>query len=255
MSIKNSSKFIVSFIFICANNFLFAQDTLYRRNGSISIVKVIIVKETEIIYKPYEFKSNPLQYRILKNYVLKIKYKNGWLDTFNINAANTLPITKIDKRKIDFGQNLISTNIIDPEFGFISIVYERTFKSGDFSYGIPLSLGLIDFGVSNVKFNRNPSKIDYYNRNKIFNTGLQFSYYPFKQATLCYFLGIATEYGQSKQLWYDALLFRNGFLFQPSKHFNILSSISVGGYKSRNGKQSTGGGATGRFELNLGYKF
>ncbi len=181
--------------------------------------------------------------------------------TTNPGLKNENPISK------DFGSNFISINVIDLAFsGFLTFSYERTLKSGNFSFRVPLSLGL-----------KRSDEFDYYegyyNKNKIFNTGFDFYFYPSGQGRAKYFMGPSLEYGQYKYLQYDyyslnnikkvaayyAILFQNGFLFQPTKDFNISVNVGVGFTQSILNSEyqyiRNHGDFTFRGGLNMGFKF
>jgi len=247
---------------------LHAQDTLYRKDGAKQIAKILEVNETQVKYKPGSNLNGPT-YVINKDDVIKIVYETGGVDVFPKKITDDLiPKRKEDPRSNDFGKNFISVNVPDIWFGSLTLNYEHTFKSGDFSFKCPLSLGLVSMGLANAP-TRYYDNRGYYDRDKIFSTGLDFYYYPIGQGKARVFFGPSVEYGQfnywtylynpnppynsytqKERATYHAILMQNGLLLQPSKHFNI--SINAGiGYSSAI-RYST---ITVRGGLNIGYKF
>lgn len=259
-------------LFLFTSNLVHAQDTLYRNDGSKQIAKILEVNETQIKYKPGSNLNGPT-YVINRDDVIKIVYESGLVDVVSKKITNNIvPAGIEDPRNTDFGRNFISLNVPDVWLGSLTFNYERTFKSGDFSFKCPLSLGLSSIGLANSG-SQNYDYGGYYNRDKIFSTGLDFYFYPFGQGKAKFFFGPSVEYGQfnywiynynpagtsnqKERGTYHAILLQNGFLFQPSKHFNL--SINVGmGYSSTTSdgySGSTGGRITFRGGLNMGYKF
>ena len=255
-------------MFSFASTFVYSQDTLYRNDGSRQVAKIIEINETQVKYK-LGINLNGPTYVINRDDVMKIVFETGLVDVFpKMTIHASLPGRKKDPRSTDFGRNFISLNVPDIGLGSLTFNYEYTLKSGDFSFKCPLSLGLISTGLVDA-----PSRYydyrGYYDRDKIFSTGLDFYFYPFGQGKARYFIGPSVEYGlfnywtvifnpnppfdsrsAKERGTYHAFLMQNGFLFQPSKHFNI--SIHVGtGYSSA----MTHGSITIRAGLNVGYKF
>jgi len=229
----STSHYIIIFIF--ALNFLNAQDTLYMTDGTKEIVKILEVNKTQIKYKP-DVKSNGKTYVISKDDVLKIAYETGLIDVFpNSVTTNIIPDRKEDPRNTDFGRNFISLNVFDLLFSSLNIGYEYTFKSGVFSLKFPFS------------FRLNSKTSDIFNSG--FGTGFDFYIYPFGQGKAKYFLGPSIVYRLLKeQTNYNAFLFQNGFLFQPSKHINLSINAGIGFDNIKKVARSKGG-------LNIGYKF
>jgi hypothetical protein len=257
--------FFILFCFLLSALYGHAQDIIYKSDGSQKKGKVQEVNESQVKYKNSTNLEGPT-FVIKKDDVLKIAYESGIVEEFsekttNSGERNEYPISK------DFGSNFISINVIDLAFsGFLTLSYERTLKSGNFSYRIPLSLGL-----------KNSDELDYYegyyNKGKIFSTGFDFYIYPSGQGRARYFMGPSLEYGRYNYLQYDyysinnikkvaafySILFQNGFLFQPSKHFNISVNVGVGYTKSILNSEyhyiRNHGDFTFRGGLNMGYKF
>lgn len=263
--------------FTCISSFLFAQDTLYRSDGTRQAVKIIEVHESQVKYKMSSKVDGPM-YVVNKEDIKKIVYENGATDTFPI--LKSINAIQKDPRSIDFGRNFISLNMTDLFLGSLTIGYERTFKSGNYSIRCPLSLGLISLGLASPVTNYSNtlnqfisglstnSYSGYYNRDKIFSTGLDFYYYNSGQGKSKFYFGPSLEFGQFNYWTYDydflnaynykkeqgtyyAFLLQTGFLLQPDKHLNI--SINAGlGYANT---VSARGTLAIRGGISMGYKF
>src|SRR6267378_4565982 len=134
-------------MFFFASTSVQGQDTLYRRDGSKQVAKILEVNETQVKYKPGSNLNGPT-YVISRDDVMKIVYETGLVDVFPKKITNnSIPGRKEDSRNTDFERNFISVNVPDVWLGSLTFNYEHTFKSGDFSFKCPLSLGLISMGL------------------------------------------------------------------------------------------------------------
>jgi hypothetical protein len=228
-----------------------AQDTLYKVDGYVLMVKIKKVNATQVKYLPYA-DLDGLTHVINKGNVLKIIYESGLIEDFSKSvAAMTAPVPVVDPIATDFGRNFISLDVLDL-LSSISLTfgYEYTFKSGLFGMKVPLS-----FGLNNES--------GYYGSN-VFGTGLDLNLYPFGQGKSKFFYGPSFEYKKFKttNMANDvhsayAMLFQAGFLFQPFKHFNISVTAGIGYARLIRDDylyESKGDVAT-RLGLNIGYKF
>jgi len=254
--------FIIPFLLTII--FLVSQDTLHKTDGTKHIIKTIEINETQVKYKLISNINGPI-YVINKDNIIKIVNETGLIDTFPKKIIKNIIQ---DPRNIDFGRNFISLNVADFLFGFLTIGYEYTSKSGKYSLKFPLSFGL--YSNSNSSHNGYWGGyynywVDYHNDWNNFSTGFDFYLYPFGQGKAKFFFGPSLVYGQFN-FWnynphlnyttkergtYYAFLLQNGFLFQPSKHFNLSINAGIGlGYtKGLIGNIAARGG------LNIGYKF
>lgn len=251
-------------ILICFTNLLRAQDTLYKSDGTRQLVKVLEVNQNQVKYKLIANADGPV-YVISKEDVLQIVYSSGILEVFPQKPVKNRDIDLSENTVIEsFGRNFISINIADILFNSLTISYERTLKSGDYSFKFPLSIGL----KSNII---NPDYDDngYYNKHKTFSIGLDFYFYPKGQSKPRFFFGPSLEYGQFNYLDYVykpsgnpyqkekgsfyAIIFENGFLFQPSEHFNITIHFGAGWTNVNSMYEDEQ--FTVRGGINVGYKF
>jgi len=239
-------------LFHCISNLLHSQDTLYNKDGTKQIIKTLDVNETQVKYKLVINLNGPT-YVINKDEVLKIAYETGLIDTFPKKISKNI---NQDLRNIDFGRNFISLNVSDFLFGFITIGYEYTFKSGKFGLKCPLSF------VLNSNWRGVFQNYDLFTNR--FSTGFDFYFYLFGKGKAKYFFGPSLEYGQDnfnyqEIVTYYAFSIQNGFLFQLSKHFNFSINTGIGISRSRiNNSLSNFGKLEGivvKGGLNIGYKF
>ena len=248
-----------SLLFILTSCQLFAQDTIFVINKKKILSQVIEINNRDVMYKKVP-DVNGRTYHIDKKDLIKIVYSNGVADTFNMklakNSVKVQPapvIKKYDPRASDFFRNHAFLNVTDLFFGVFTAGYERTMKSGRYSYLIPLSIGMgymglieSDYDQSNPMSSVFPMGAFYY-KSKIFSTGIELNFFPQGQGTLKYFLGPALEYGQFRYYLYKGnennpgtftfkksaspfitLMFKNGFLYQCSKKINFRTFLAMG---------------------------
>ncbi len=273
---------VLFFLFVLSTaQWLNAQDTLYKSNGTKQAVRITAINATSV-YFTIDSASNKVVFTIAREDVTKIVYATGLIEIFP-KATLPNPKYKQDPIATNFGKNFISVNIMDLFLGSsLTICYERTLKSGSFSYKFPLSLGMSSIGLLPENQYNQYSQGGYYNTNKIFSTGIDFYFYPRGQGKAKYFIGPSVEYGQFNYTYiyynpnssvtysenkigmFSAMILQNGFLFQPSKHINISMNLGVGYVQTRmmsNYRYSTGhttiteGLGAIRFGVNAGYKF
>ncbi|MFZ4413170.1 MAG: hypothetical protein ACOYOV_08810 [Bacteroidales bacterium] len=247
---------------------IYAQDTIFKKDSSIHIGKVIKITDNQIKYVKSNNQNDAIFVISIED-IYKISYEKGKVDYYNTMPTYNTTIA-VDPITKNFGRNFFSINSFDLINGLITITYERTFKSGDFSVKIPLSSGMIALGLLESSSSNNDDSREYYNRNKMISTGIDLNAYPFGQGKTKYFMGTSFEYGiynrweydytnsltytAKKQHHYVAFLFQNGFLFQPTRNFNYSINIGVGceSYKDYHDFIDR---LVVRAGLNLGFKF
>ncbi len=241
-------RIILSFVLILfASDILYAQDTLYKADGSTHLVKIIEINETQVKFKKADNLTGPL-YVLDKNAVVKIIYQNGQTELYsNLNWTRPLNAHKIDTFSRDFGRHFVSINLADFLFDCITVGYEYFFKSGYYSIKIPLSTGYYGLGLKTVTPSGNYyGERGYYEEAKTFSTGIEAYFYPTGQGRIRTFLGPSLHYGQfnfwdnnqtsgpysnsyskGKASFYSGTLVF-GMLFQASKSFNFSLHLAGG---------------------------
>ncbi len=100
-------RLVFCLVLIFSSCFLKAQDTLYNRDGSQQVVKVIEINENSV---KYQTGQNNFTYVISKDKVNKVVYENGEVEDFsklkNIDLYNS-------RLKDEFGKNFLYINTLD----------------------------------------------------------------------------------------------------------------------------------------------
>lgn len=212
-----------------------AQDVIVKKDDSKIDAKIIEIQGSEIRYKKFSNPDGP-DYTISKREVAEVRYQNG--------EVESLAKVKQATGSEDFGRHFVSYNAFALLFSNVNFAYEHFFPSGYFSVKVPLTIGF-----SSDELDDDPSSdIVKIGKNKIFNVGVDFNFYPTGQGRAKYFMGTGIEYGQYKYqknvYYYDplatqrdynnsaanymAITFKNGILFQPTDNFNIQLTGGLG---------------------------
>lgn len=229
-----------------------AQDTLYLKNGRKQIGFIAGMNEAQVKYRLDSVQSDHL-YVMAKADIARIVTREGK----EMRFKNQSPRLRRDPRKTDFGRNFISWNVydlaVDP---IITMGYERSSKSGDYSIKGVLSLGSL--GIPGDTFA--PDHGTYYNDNKIISSGLGLYYYPSGQGKCKPFFGPLIETGlirtatKNDYKRYSGIYFESGVLFQALPCMNISVSLSFG--ITNAGPDSVEPNEDiARFGFSIGYKF
>ena len=140
-----------------------------------------------------------------------------------VEAPDTLPKSR---------KNIISYDFFSPLFGGGRISYERLFADGHVGVSIPYMLG---FKEGTIGLER------------VWNSGLEFKFYPLGQTRISYCFGALAEFGQARGRYYIydnfgnyvwandpdyffALYGRNSAVFNITEQFSISMSLLLGFY-------------------------
>lgn len=88
---------LLTFLFLLLSFLMRSQDTLFLRDGTTTVAKVLEVSVNEVKYKNPALPDGPL-YTIYKSDIRKIKYGSGQTELFQEEqqtAKNPLPVDKI----------------------------------------------------------------------------------------------------------------------------------------------------------------
>ncbi len=243
----------------------FAQDIIYKKDGSKEEVKIILVGDTEIQYKKFSNPDGPV-YSVGKDDILLITYQNGEYETINQQETSEEPVN-VDLRK-DFAKNIISYHMFDIVFGDIAFSYERLLSNGLIGFKIPVAFGYAYYS-------------DTYNFNSEFYSGLGVNFYPTGQGKWRYFVGPQFRFGyggekNSDYYWYydefgnyveghnetdsegfyTQFFFDNGVAYMPIRNFSICAILSIGiRYFPQAFYSDDVVRPDGQFALNISYRF
>lgn len=254
-------KFTLVILLLMPFNKALAQDTIYTYRKQKLTVDIIEIKNDQVAFK-LRNSDDRAEYYLSKDEIAVIVYHDGKTESFTTKKIRnkSLRKTKIDTLKL--GNNLLSMNVTDVIFGQLTLNYERFFKSGYFSFKVPLSLGLYQIGGGDRIYS---DETIYYSLNKIVSSGFSFNYYPFNQGCTTLFLGPSIETGLFKNIdyytdgyypgvkkmsLYTSFQFHSGVLFSFSNHFQMATSLGIGRNFDYNHYK-----IALRLGLNVGYRF
>jgi hypothetical protein len=113
-----------------------AQDTLYKRNGEVVVVKIKEVGLDELKYKLLDYEDGPM-ISIAKENLIKVVYANGKVEYLSKEMDN--PENYAGQKK-----NAIKTDFISPLRDNLSFIYERSIRPGR---SIEFNLGVVGVGI------------------------------------------------------------------------------------------------------------
>lgn len=257
----------ILFLVLCFES-LKAQDTIYKQDGTRSVVTILLNSPDQVKYQRY---SNPdsLIYYMDKNYIRKIVFQNG--EVVVCKGSFIKPDSIQEQPNVDFGNkvfgcNYLSVNMIDFFSGLININYEYTFKSGKVAIKIPLLTG-----YGNFTSGQDDITNGYRLSQTIIGSGVNLNFYPFGQRQISYYVGPSLEirtyrdnestYNPTNQTstlirktgMQYAISLQNGVLFQAGTHFYLSLSLGLG-YKHNNTSEYQND-FSGRVGANIGYRF
>ena len=241
----------------------FGQDIIYKADNTKVEGKVLEVNTFEIKYKLATDPDGPIHVISIPDLVF-ISYQSGSHQIFSSENKALQP--KFDSLPFNFCKSFIGLDIaefINPSFG---MAYERIFgKKGIFGLRVPFSIGLLN---QNSSYNS-------YSQGKIFNTGVDFIYFPTGQGRLKYFAAPYFEWGVFKyrnysysinQPYYQTYIdksdgqhyvggIKNGILCQPTRHFCLSADFGIGIRKDETNR--TGETIQSDFKINIlvGFRF
>ncbi|MGL4599091.1 MAG: hypothetical protein ACRCYO_16345, partial [Bacteroidia bacterium] len=190
---KTFSIFLFLFFFSIS---AYAQDTLYRTNGSKLIVKVLEVNAQTVKYKRTTNLDGPL-YTIASAEVLKIAYSNGEVDVFSAapgQSKSNPGLGKMYDYRMDsiFRPWYISANMFDLTIGIFSVNVEYDINK-QLTIRVPVSSGI--YGIQSMISSNDPD-VFYYNQYKKFSTGLELHFFPNASYARSFYIGPAIAYGE-----------------------------------------------------------
>jgi hypothetical protein len=253
----------LAFFLLC--NTAFAQDIIYKKDGTKEKVSIEEINPTEVVYKKFDRPEGPT-YRVLKSSLLLIEFADGTIEVYNKGTEQTGESEEPEETENNLyasklGQNIISINYLHILNGNVHLGYERLSKSG--VAGIKLS---VNFNVDDVQ-----SEILRYQRD--FTTGLDVNLYPTGQGKVKYFLGPSFRVGTVSSRYYDywnggvfmqdevrkysyfGIFFNNGFNIQPTPKLFLGFQAALGIGRFSGGGVESFAEVDGIFAFNMGYRF
>lgn len=218
-----------------------AQDKLYLKTGKTEQVKVTEITDRAIRYKMYDNPEGP-EYVVDKSRVLRVVYENGTEDIFNTESAAPPPRERrerVRKPSLDYGRHFVGANLSDLFRTDATIHYEYVFPNNRIALRVPVTVGFVN-NFFNVKSHfENPYV---FRRNRVFETGLDFRFYPGGQGKVRYVMGPALHYilnnkrgplmgsvpvGNHHVNTIRWMLY-NGIVFTPTDHFRFGFDVGLG---------------------------
>lgn len=248
------NKLLTCFLILFASG-LFAQDTIVKMDSTRVVAIVKEVSDKKIKYVRHNNPDGPV-YEVSRIHVARIIYADGTRETYGTTADEEISGSQ---------KNIVALTTSDVISGVGTIYYERLIGS-DMGLRLVTSMGAL--GVSG----KVPDYYggNYYNRYKLFSTGIDIHYYAYRGNRLSYYVGSLIEYGRvrKRDYWYDYpypypypasriedyafVGITNGLTIHSNKFVNIDLYTSVGW---SNNFQHNGNDISARLGLSVGYRF
>jgi len=232
----------LTLLFTCLSIYGFSQDIIHLKSGKTESVKVSEITEKTVRYRLFDNLNGP-EYVIDKTRIDKIVYENGTEERFYLATENktTRPEKKEKpaREKIDYGHHFVGANLTDLLRTDATIHYEYIFNDDRMGLRIPIGIGFNN-NYFNVKSKINNAFV--FRRNRVFETGADFRYYPGGQGRVRYVMGPGIHYILNNKRgplfggkpvgnhhvntirW----LFYNGVVFTPTKYFRFGLDVGLG---------------------------
>jgi len=187
---------VLFLLFFCFSGI--SQDIIYLKDGSNILVHIVSVERKVVKYKKPSGKG-PIS-EINKSRIAKIQYESGAVDNFVV-AKDSMNINRTELDETFFPNsylselpdNILSINVFDFFTQSIGIAYERILDDGNKSIRVPFTYSLRDtIGAFNVD-----------NSIKLFETGLDFLFYPTGQGRMKYAVGPMVRFSNYRIFTYD----------------------------------------------------
>lgn len=245
----------------------FAQDVLYKADGTKEPVKITMITATDIQYKKFSNLEGPV-FSVPKKDVVMITYENGDFEMMK-SADHDKKAAKIELSE-NYTKNLISYHLFDVVYRDFTFSYERILASGIISIKIPVGIG---YGYGNDLNNNFNSRV--YN---LIYSGIGVNFYPTGQGKWRYFVGPNIRVGYGKLInynggyideygnWvqgevsvegvYTKFFVDNGLMFTPIRNFCVSAIVGVGvRVFPEAGANNNTVMPTGYFSMNISYRF
>lgn len=261
-------RILVPFFLICLSAITsFGQDLLTLKDGRTFKISVIEVGKKDVSYRKFDNPKGPI-YRAEIRDIEKIDYESGTSDVFN-NSNNNARNNQSNNFSTPYpdylGRNIVAIDGLSLLFQNVSLSYERIIgDNGRLGILFPVSINMggkdDNNGLTNAR--------------NIFNTGLDFHYYPLGQGEFKFYTGPSLRVGSARTFneYYDpyyfsyiseetnssyfSFLVKMGLIFNPVPELSIGTSLGIGTRRYfLNIPTGNSAGSTGYFQFTLGYRF
>jgi len=219
-----------------------AQDKIYLKTGKVEEVKISEITDRTVRYKMFDNPTGP-EYVVEKSRIERIVYANGTEERFSSAPApkpERHPRGEMyEKPRMDYGRHFVGANLSDLFRTDVTFHYEYIFKSNKIGLRVPVTIGFMN-NLFNVKSRFESPYV--FRRNRVFETGLDFRYYPGGQGHVRYVMGPALHYiltnkrgplvngvpyGNHNVNTIRWMLY-NGIVFTPDPHFRFGLDVGIG---------------------------
>jgi len=174
-------KKLITLLIVFCTTLVNAQDIIVKIDSSRIDAKVVTIDDKVITYKRYTSTDGPT-YEISRRYVARVEYADGTIEVYG-KTANEAFSSK-DK-------NAVSITTTDIIAGVVTLNYERIFF-GNLGVRATGSIGLMGLSGRKPDYYTNSY---YYNRFKVFSTGLDIHYFYYHGRNISLYSGALIEYG------------------------------------------------------------
>lgn len=205
----------------CSALLCYAQDTIYKIDGTSVIAKVTDVDKSIIRYTVVG-QDYSTDFTAPRNQIGYIVFRNGNKEYCNYNRIRNKH--KFRSKEI-FNRNIVALNMFEFMFSNLTMSYEHILPSGKFSVKVPVSVGL--GGPPNEDHYRGRLRQYQFAQNRLFAGGLELNVYPAGQAENAYYLGISSIAGNFYYIQYD---YSGGFPQEKKLeglHLSVMVHIGV----------------------------
>jgi hypothetical protein len=218
-------KFLLVAILLLLRLLLYAQDTLYRLDGTIQLIRVIEVNSEQLRYRQFSDPDGPV-FVLSKQAVAKIIYENGTEEIFQTVQVIAAAPTEVSHEQI-FKRNILSLNIADFIVSSLTFGYEFLSPSGKWGYKLPVSFGLRSIG-KDYRFE------DEWPGIRVFHIKPGLNFYPYGQDRITFYAGLYYLYQINKYREYDyyseeSKRFFSGPVLHTGTYLPLTHNIEISG--------------------------
>jgi hypothetical protein len=247
---------------------LFAQDIIYKNDGSKISALIKEVNSDQIKYVRYDNQNGPT-YIINLSLVKEIQYENGAVEKINSNRQTQSKNSSLSRQPYKFQRNIIYYHLIDVLYLDFTLSYEHILENRKVGIQIPVGIG----------YNQDANFFNFYNK---FYTGFGINYYIPKVDRISYLTGFDLRIGlgegesetyipydpndpfntgywiySKEETMYSKLLINNAVVFNPYNNITFMAKLGIGiRYVDKElDLINKGFSRTANFSINFGIRF